>query len=112
MKIRLKHPEHINISIDTDELDEENSDEDEEQDGKSIEDEGKIAGGSVVSKGSGTDTDRRPYFDDLSNHLKIGIIGPTNVGKSSLFNILTKSNTTVHSACTVCGSKLKGRRTT
>lgn len=33
----------------------------------------------------------RPYFEDLSNHIKIGILGTTNVGKSSLFNILSRS---------------------
>lgn len=48
---------------------------------------------SVTSKAS-AGLEHRPYFDDLSNHLKIGIIGPTNVGKSSLFNILTRSPTT------------------
>eukprot|EP01040_Poterioochromonas_malhamensis_P013006 gene13006-14262_t len=33
---------------------------------------------------------KRIYLDTLSNHLKIGIIGPSNVGKSCLYNILTK----------------------
>jgi ribosome-binding ATPase YchF (GTP1/OBG family) len=33
---------------------------------------------------------KRVYLDDLSNHIKIGIIGATNVGKSTLFNILIK----------------------
>lgn len=54
--------------------------------------EGKEAA-SVTSKASAS-LEHRPYFEDLSNHLKIGIIGPTNVGKSSLFNILTRSPTT------------------
>lgn len=33
---------------------------------------------------------KRIYLDQLSNHLKIGIIGATNVGKSCLYNVLTK----------------------
>jgi ribosome biogenesis GTPase A len=34
---------------------------------------------------------KRVYLDpSLSNHLKIGIVGGTNVGKSSLFNVLIR----------------------
>ncbi len=47
----------------------------------------------VGSIASSAEIQHRPYFEDLSNHLKIGIIGPTNVGKSSLFNLLTRSQT-------------------
>lgn len=35
---------------------------------------------------------RRKLMYPLSNHIKIGIIGTTNVGKSTLFNIFSKSN--------------------
>jgi ribosome-binding ATPase YchF (GTP1/OBG family) len=33
-----------------------------------------------------TSLNRRKLIYELSNHLKIGIVGTTNVGKSSLFN--------------------------
>ena len=35
---------------------------------------------------------KRRYINPLSNHLKLGIIGTVNVGKSSLFNALANKN--------------------
>lgn len=35
---------------------------------------------------------KRIFIDNLSNHIKIGIIGTVNVGKSTLFNCLTQSS--------------------
>lgn len=42
-----------------------------------------------MSKAS-ADTPPRPLLGRPSNHLQIGIVGLPNVGKSTLFNVLTK----------------------
>lgn len=59
------------------------------QENKSFEDENEdelenksIGNGSVNSQ----EDFKKKYFTPHSNHIKIGIIGTTNVGKSALFN--------------------------
>ena len=34
---------------------------------------------------------KRKHINPLSNHLKFGVIGMVNVGKSSLFNVISQS---------------------
>lgn len=41
---------------------------------------------------SKSSTSSRLSFEQGGNHLKIGLIGITNVGKSSLFNVLSGSS--------------------
>lgn len=38
-----------------------------------------------------TQIPRHPYLDEISNHLKLALIGTVNVGKSSLFNAMCRS---------------------
>lgn len=63
-----------------------------EQESKSYYSEvGAIMGEESESVHVTTQIPRRPYLDDISNHLKIALIGTTNVGKSSLFNAMCRS---------------------
>jgi len=45
----------------------------------------------MEKKGKGAAPEKRPVLGRVKNHLKMGIVGLPNVGKSSLFNLLTKT---------------------
>jgi obg-like ATPase 1 len=43
-----------------------------------------------MSKKKNTQETKKPLFGRVKNHLKMGVVGLPNVGKSSLFNLMTK----------------------
>ena len=38
---------------------------------------------------------RDVYIENITNHIKVGIIGSTNIGKSTLFNVLSRASSNI-----------------